>query len=167
MTVSNFVNTVKTRIKDDTFCPVKYTDKRGYRFFSLLPVYLFQGKSVQIDAHAFWRLLFGFSKIGFRARKSLSNGRKTLRALYILMAIQYHFCSHESQRKATLMPLPKKKPPDFRNEIENGCQVWALDPGITAVLQCNESVFKVIWNCDVMAAKNNGARLSPFLRPLL
>ncbi|KAL0088295.1 hypothetical protein F4703DRAFT_1792456 [Phycomyces blakesleeanus] len=83
-TISNFVNTVKARIRDGIFCSVK--------------------KSVQIDAQAFWKLakeygiedypkgfkneemlfsfyykLFDFSKVSFRTRKSLSNGRKTFK----------------------------------------------------------------------------------------
>ncbi|OAD71153.1 hypothetical protein PHYBLDRAFT_66555 [Phycomyces blakesleeanus NRRL 1555(-)] len=85
-TVSNFVNTVEARIKDSPFCTVK--------------------RSVQIDAQTFWRLakesgiedypksskneemlsdfyykLFDFSKIGFRARESISIGRKIFKQM--------------------------------------------------------------------------------------
>jgi hypothetical protein len=49
----NFVKTVQARIKDGTFKSLKYTDQRGYRFFSLLPLYSFTLKSLQIDTQAF------------------------------------------------------------------------------------------------------------------
>lgn len=96
-----FITSIQSRIEDGTFTPAKYTDRRGYRFFSILPVYSFAMKSIQIDAQAFWRLLqqsgienipkgvkdksalsdfyyrlFNFSKMGFRTRKSLSEGKK-------------------------------------------------------------------------------------------
>ena len=95
------ITSIQSRIEDGTFTPAKYTDRRGYRFFSILPVYSFAMKSIQIDAQAFWRLLkqsgienipkgvkdksalsdfyyrlFNFSKMGFRTRKSLSEGKK-------------------------------------------------------------------------------------------
>ncbi|KAI7902761.1 uncharacterized protein BX663DRAFT_510396, partial [Cokeromyces recurvatus] len=52
--LETFVTSVKSRIADGTFMPEKYTDKRGYRFFTLLPIYSFEIKSIQIiDATAF------------------------------------------------------------------------------------------------------------------
>ncbi|KAL0073024.1 hypothetical protein J3Q64DRAFT_1702559 [Phycomyces blakesleeanus] len=149
-TVSNFVNTVEARIKDSPFCTVK--------------------RSVQIDAQTFWRLakesgiedypksskneemlsdfyykLFDFSKIGFRARESISIGRKIFKnAVYsdgYSISFLFSRVSKKSNYNAT-----QKKVVRFLNEIEDRCQVWVLDHGITAVLQCKESVFNVIWN---------------------
>ncbi|KAI7902637.1 uncharacterized protein BX663DRAFT_509928, partial [Cokeromyces recurvatus] len=55
--LETFVTSVKSRITDGTFMPEKYTDKRGYWFFILLPIYSFEIKLIQIiDATAFWRL---------------------------------------------------------------------------------------------------------------
>ncbi|OAD67536.1 hypothetical protein PHYBLDRAFT_69404 [Phycomyces blakesleeanus NRRL 1555(-)] len=39
-TALNFVSTIRSRIKDSTFCRFKYIDKRGYRFI-LYSTYLF------------------------------------------------------------------------------------------------------------------------------
>ncbi|GAA5806685.1 hypothetical protein MFLAVUS_000033 [Mucor flavus] len=52
-----FVTNVQSRIEDGTFKPTKYTDQRGYRFFTILPTYTFETKAIQIDAQAFWRLV--------------------------------------------------------------------------------------------------------------
>lgn len=30
----------------------------------------------------------------------------------------------------------QKQPPDFSDDIDNGAQVWAVDPGLTTVLTC-------------------------------
>lgn len=110
--ILKFVEIVQSRIKDNTFTPTKYTDQRGYRYFTLLPIYTFAMKSVQIDAQAFWRLakqcniegykkgpktesdlydfyykLFDFSKIGFRKLEKLSKGRKKFRYDYLFSFI--------------------------------------------------------------------------------
>lgn len=48
--IQQFIDTVKVRIEDGTFFPAKYTDPRGYRFFTIAPVYTVQSKAIQIDA---------------------------------------------------------------------------------------------------------------------
>ncbi|CEG73012.1 hypothetical protein RMATCC62417_08478 [Rhizopus microsporus] len=50
--VQTFIKTVQ----DKTFMPLKYTDPRGSRYFSLLPLYKSDSKSIQIDAQSFWKL---------------------------------------------------------------------------------------------------------------
>ncbi|CEG68571.1 hypothetical protein RMATCC62417_04808 [Rhizopus microsporus] len=54
--VQTFIKTVQARIQDKTFMPLKYTDSRGSRYFSLLPLYKVDSKSIQIDAQSFWKL---------------------------------------------------------------------------------------------------------------
>ncbi|KAG1225090.1 hypothetical protein G6F67_009383 [Rhizopus microsporus] len=41
-----FIKTVQTRIQDETFMPLKYTDPRGSRYFSLLPLFKIDSKSI-------------------------------------------------------------------------------------------------------------------------
>ncbi|KAI7898864.1 uncharacterized protein BX663DRAFT_523090 [Cokeromyces recurvatus] len=82
LALETFVTSVKSRIADGTFTSEKYTDKHGYRFFTLLPIYSFETKSVQIiDATAFWRLIsttsfLTFSNWDFALEESLLLGRK-------------------------------------------------------------------------------------------
>ena len=51
-----FIKTVQARMQDKTFMPLKYTDPRGSRYFSLLPLYKIDSKSIQVDAQSFWKL---------------------------------------------------------------------------------------------------------------
>ncbi|KAG1172490.1 hypothetical protein G6F70_005578 [Rhizopus microsporus] len=51
--VQTFIKTVQASIQYKTFMPLKYTDPRGSRYFSLLPLYKIDSKSIQIDAQAF------------------------------------------------------------------------------------------------------------------
>ncbi|KAG1254311.1 hypothetical protein G6F68_010910 [Rhizopus microsporus] len=44
--VQTFIKTVQTRIQDETFMPLKYTDPRGSRYFSLLPLFKIDSKSI-------------------------------------------------------------------------------------------------------------------------
>ncbi|KAG1455395.1 hypothetical protein G6F57_015305 [Rhizopus arrhizus] len=88
--VQTFIKTVQASIQDNTFMPLKCTDPREPRYFSLLPLYKIDSKSIQIDAQSFWKLVkqcdnkikpgqknnndltlwyfnvFGFSKIGYK-----------------------------------------------------------------------------------------------------
>jgi hypothetical protein len=45
--VQTFIKTVQARIQDKIFMPLKYTDPRGSRYFSLLPLYKVDSKSIQ------------------------------------------------------------------------------------------------------------------------
>ncbi|CEJ04963.1 hypothetical protein RMCBS344292_18911 [Rhizopus microsporus] len=48
--------TMQARIQDKTLMPLKYIDPRGSRYFSLLPQYKIDSKSIQIGAQSFWKL---------------------------------------------------------------------------------------------------------------
>ncbi|KAL4205885.1 hypothetical protein AB4K20DRAFT_1925791, partial [Rhizopus microsporus] len=98
--VQTFIKTVQARMQDKTFMPLKYTDPRGSRYFSLLPLYKIDSKSIQIDAQSFWKLaeqcdikikpgqkndndltlwcfnVFDFSKIGYKTLESLTSRSK-------------------------------------------------------------------------------------------
>ena len=98
--VQTFIKTVQASIQYKTFMPLKYTDPRGSRYFSLLPLYKIDSKSIQIDAQSFWKLaeqcdikikpgqkndndltlwcfnVFDFSKIGYKTLESLTSCSK-------------------------------------------------------------------------------------------
>ncbi|CEI92614.1 hypothetical protein RMCBS344292_06868 [Rhizopus microsporus] len=98
--VQTFIKTVQTRIQDKTFMPLKYTDPRESRYFSILPLYKIDSKSIQIDAQSFWKLAkqcdnkikpgqkndndltlwyfnaFDFSKLGYKTLESLTSRPK-------------------------------------------------------------------------------------------
>ena len=105
--VQTFIKTVQASIQYKTFMPLKYTDPRGSRYFSLLPLYKIDSKSIQIDAQAFWRLakqcdnkikpgqkndndlilwyfnVFDFSKIGYKTLESLTSRSKKFAYVYL------------------------------------------------------------------------------------
>lgn len=49
-----FVTNVQSSIEYGT---CRHTNRRGYRFFTILPTYTLAMKSIQIDARDFWRLV--------------------------------------------------------------------------------------------------------------
>ncbi|KAG1201461.1 hypothetical protein G6F70_003138 [Rhizopus microsporus] len=98
--VQTFIKTVQASIQDNTFMPLKCTDPREPRYFSLLPLYKIDSKSIQIGAQSFWKLIkqcdnkikpgqkndndlilwyfnvFDFSKIGYKTLESLTSRSK-------------------------------------------------------------------------------------------
>ncbi|ORE08859.1 hypothetical protein BCV72DRAFT_322503, partial [Rhizopus microsporus var. microsporus] len=98
--VQAFIKTVQAKIQDKTFMHLKYTDPRGSRYFSLLPLSKIESKSIQINTQSFWRLakqcdnkikpvqkddndftlwyfnVFDFSKIGYKIFESLTSRSK-------------------------------------------------------------------------------------------
>ncbi|CEP08292.1 hypothetical protein [Parasitella parasitica] len=119
--LQQFIDTVKARIEDRTFFPAKCTDPRDAQALwrlvkqSNVPWYR-PGAKTETDLTDAYHDLFRFSKLGFRTRESLSTG--------ILL------------RNSTDLVLKKtegyveKKPSDFINDIQLGCQIFAIDPGI-------------------------------------
>jgi len=55
--ITNFVNQTKISISGRTFRPEKYTDPKGVRLFTLLPVYSFHPRYIQIDGIVLGKLL--------------------------------------------------------------------------------------------------------------
>ena len=55
--ITNFVNQTKISISGRTFRPEKYTDPKGVRLFTLLPVYSFHPRYIQIDGTVLGKLL--------------------------------------------------------------------------------------------------------------
>ena len=55
--IETFVGNTREAINGGTFQPEKYTDTKGTRLFTLLPVYSFQLRHVQLDMYSFPQLL--------------------------------------------------------------------------------------------------------------
>ena len=95
----NFVTMTKNALASNTFCPEKYTDTKGARLFSLLPVYAFSCAMSQFDDQTFLPLLrkaglfkgtkikqeqlqriifqnFDFQKIGIQNEESLNLSKR-------------------------------------------------------------------------------------------
>lgn len=53
--VQQLMANVQNRIEDKTFTPFKYTDPRGERIFTLLPVFTVQGKFIRINGQILWK----------------------------------------------------------------------------------------------------------------
>ncbi|KAI7906086.1 uncharacterized protein BX663DRAFT_483730 [Cokeromyces recurvatus] len=113
--LETFVTSVKSRITDGTFTREKYMNKRGYRFFTLLPTYSFETNTkTESDLSDFYYKLFDFSKLGFRSLESPSQGRKQFKNVVLT----------GKKRKVSVV----KQPADFLEDIENGCTVWGSRP---------------------------------------
>ncbi|KAI8393903.1 uncharacterized protein BYT42DRAFT_23285 [Radiomyces spectabilis] len=67
-----FVEATKTAIQEECFKPLKYTDPKGCRRYSLLPVYSFQKRHIALDAQSFSKLLCssGITKRTFHKQRS-------------------------------------------------------------------------------------------------
>ncbi|CEG65139.1 hypothetical protein RMATCC62417_01990 [Rhizopus microsporus] len=146
--VQTFIKTVQAKIQDKTFMPLKYTDPRGSRYFSLLPLYKIDSKSIQIDAQSFWKLakqcdnkikpsqkndndltlwyfnVFDFSKIGYKTLESLTSRSKKF--TYKIASIQYE---------------PGRGPKTTKDfaDIVDDAEIWAVDPGISTIFTAVES----------------------------
>ena len=94
-----FVQRTTDQIRAKTFRPSKYTDPRGTRRFTMVPIYTFQLRHVQLDANSWTSLLrkaglfrgaqlkqeqlseilwrqFDFSKIGIHNEEQLKTPRR-------------------------------------------------------------------------------------------
>ncbi|CEG76575.1 hypothetical protein RMATCC62417_11459 [Rhizopus microsporus] len=136
--------------------PLKYTDSRGSRYFSLFPLYKIDSKSIQINAQAFWRSakrcdnkikpgqkndnelalwyfnVFDFSKIGYKILDSLTSRPKKFANVIITdgYAVSFMF-----KKTVAIQDEPRrelKTPKDFADIVDNA-EIWAVDPGISTI----------------------------------
>ncbi|KAI8050113.1 hypothetical protein BDF21DRAFT_404601 [Thamnidium elegans] len=107
--LSKFVESVQSRIQDKTFTSAKYTDRPFWRLVNQSGIEGYKkGAKNESDLYDFYFKLFDFSKIGFRKRKNC-------------------------QRKKKVGPK-EKLPADFQEDIENGCNIWGVDPGVNTII---------------------------------
>ncbi|CEI91879.1 hypothetical protein RMCBS344292_06156 [Rhizopus microsporus] len=125
--VQTFIKTVQARIQGKAFISLKYTDPRVLRYFSLLPLYKIDSKSIQIDAQAFWRLAKQCDnkiKPGYKRLESLTSRSKKF-----------------AYKTASIQDEPKrepKTPKDFADIVDDA-EIWAVDPGISTIFTAVDS----------------------------
>ncbi|CEP15470.1 hypothetical protein [Parasitella parasitica] len=141
--IKTFTAATQKQIHDKTFRPLKFTDSRGSRMFSLLSSYDCKAKSVQIDQQAFWKIvntcgktnqeikdsitkekndgtfrscysqIFDFSKLGFKNKQDLSNDKR----LFWDYGYSVEFTlKKKPAKKSTSKPLTAA---DFCEDIKN------------------------------------------------
>ncbi|OZJ06847.1 hypothetical protein BZG36_00041 [Bifiguratus adelaidae] len=99
MAFHEFIQQVTTAIKSNSFQPMKFTDPKGARRFTIVPVYSFQQRHIQFDSRTFFPVLrkaglfrghrideealrdifwrnFDFTKIGVEQRENLEQSRR-------------------------------------------------------------------------------------------
>ncbi|KAG1236477.1 hypothetical protein G6F67_001961 [Rhizopus microsporus] len=118
--VQTFIKTVQASIQYKTFMPLKYTDPRGSRYFSLLPLYKIDSKS-------------------YKTLESLHSRPNSLRTNVITTdgyAVPFIFKKtvviHDESTKAP------KTPKDFVDIVDDA-KIWAVDPGISTIFTAVDS----------------------------
>ncbi|KAI8997012.1 hypothetical protein BDB01DRAFT_830637 [Pilobolus umbonatus] len=123
--VSTSVSTVTSRIEDKTFCPTKHTDRRG----SISKLFGDWQKSQKL-------------KDICQGQKPMSNSLRSITSFLISPKLTLNTQDKLYRRQKVFsnvintdcyshhLPL---KPSDLQKDIDNGCQVWAVDPGISTV----------------------------------
>ncbi|ORE18515.1 hypothetical protein BCV71DRAFT_285265 [Rhizopus microsporus] len=172
--IQTFIKTVQARMQDKTFMPLKYTDPRGSRYFSLLPLYKIDSKSIQIDAQSFWKLaeqcdikikpgqkndndltlwclnVFDFSKIGYKTLESLTSCSKKF--AYLTSQI----CNKcKSKQLNNISITGSKRRVHFVLKCESCGTVWNRD--VNSALN--------IYDIFVYKSKHDNESPLPFKRP--
>ena len=70
--LANFISETSTAIDQKTFRPMKYTDPKGARRFTLLPVYSFQLRHISLDNQSFSHILH---EAGLRSTGSIISNK--------------------------------------------------------------------------------------------
>ncbi|CEJ00390.1 hypothetical protein RMCBS344292_14446 [Rhizopus microsporus] len=133
--VQTFIKTVQARIQDKTLVPLKHTNPRGSRYFSLLPLYKVGSKSIQIDAQPFW-------KLAKQCDNKIKSGYKTLESLTlhskkfanVITTDGYAVC-FMFKKTISIQDEPRrelKTPKDFA-DIADDAEIWAVDPDISTI----------------------------------
>ncbi|CEI95043.1 hypothetical protein RMCBS344292_09244 [Rhizopus microsporus] len=135
-TVQTFINTIQARIQDNTFMPLKYTDPRGSRYFSLLPLYKIDSKSIQIDAQYF--NVFDFSKIGYKTLESLTSRSKKFTNVITTDGYAVFFMF---KKTVSIQDEPRREPKTPKDfvDIVDDAEIWAVDPGISTIFTAVDS----------------------------
>ncbi|KAG0169462.1 hypothetical protein DFQ30_003588 [Apophysomyces sp. BC1015] len=155
-------------IENMTFRPLKYTDPRGCRRFSILPIYSFQCRHVTVDRQALGKLLrdagtspqhsvlspeearriyfdmFWMKKIGYSTIESLSTENSVFWDIIRTDGVDLEFVFKRPKRE------PSKKrftPADLQQLAAGGATIWGVDPGLmdtfVAVDGCGKEVHRV------------------------
>ncbi|KAL4211882.1 hypothetical protein AB4K20DRAFT_1958851 [Rhizopus microsporus] len=137
----SFIKTVQARIQDKTFMPLKYTDPRGSRYFSLLPLYKIDSKSIQIDVQSFW-------KLGKQCDNKIKSGYKTLESLTSrskefanVITTDVYAISFMFKKTVSIQDKYKREPKTPKNSVDivDDAEIWAVDPGISTIFTAVDS----------------------------
>ncbi|CEP16359.1 hypothetical protein [Parasitella parasitica] len=130
--ISTLIAATQKKIQDKTFEPLKFTDSRGSRIFSLLPLYDCKAKSIQIDQQALWKIIFDISKLGFKNKQDLNNDKRLFWNLMQTNGYSVEFIFKKKPvKKSTSKPLTAV---DFCEDINNNqVLIWGVDPGVTDI----------------------------------
>ncbi|CEI97429.1 hypothetical protein RMCBS344292_11561 [Rhizopus microsporus] len=139
--VQTFIKTVQARIQDKTLVPLKHTNPRGSRYFSLLPLYKVDSKSIQIDAQSFWKLAKQCDnkiKPGYKTLESLTSRSKKFAKVITTdgYAVSFMF-----KKTVSIQGEPRKEPktPKDFADIVDDAEIWAVDPGISTIFTAVDS----------------------------
>ncbi|ORE11852.1 hypothetical protein BCV72DRAFT_331870 [Rhizopus microsporus var. microsporus] len=129
-TVQIFIKTVQARTQVMAFIPLKYTDPRGSRYFSLLPLYKADPKSIQIDAQSFWKLAkqcdneIKRGQKSYKAFESLSSCSKKNMIITDGYAISFMF-----KKSVSIQDEPRSEPkaPKEFVDIVDDADIWTVD----------------------------------------
>ncbi|PHZ09414.1 uncharacterized protein RHIMIDRAFT_240526 [Rhizopus microsporus ATCC 52813] len=78
----------------------------------------------------FYYHLFNFTKLGFCTRDSLTSGKKFRNVI----TTDDHSISFPFTRTVKRSLTTTRSPSDFTNDIQNGCDIWGVDPGVSTTL---------------------------------
>ncbi|KAI9263631.1 hypothetical protein EDC94DRAFT_670893 [Helicostylum pulchrum] len=138
--IKSFIQDTQKNIQENNFKPMKYTDPRDSRTFSLLPLYDCVSKSIQIDKQAFLRVIKTSTKKTNIPKNPTENDITDLNIIQTNgHSVEFTFkkkAAKKSQSKATKGLTPK----DFENEVKNNeAVVWGADPGVTEIYTAVDS----------------------------
>ncbi|CEG75868.1 hypothetical protein RMATCC62417_10844 [Rhizopus microsporus] len=142
--------------------PLKHTDPRGSRNFSLLPLYKTDSKIIQVDAQSFWKLakkcdnkikpgqkndndlilwyfnIFDFSKIGYKTLGSLTSRPKKFANVTTTDGYAVPFMFKKTVSIQDESRREPKTPKDFADIVDDA-ETWAIDPGISTIFTTVDS----------------------------
>ncbi|KAL1932327.1 hypothetical protein VTP01DRAFT_9383 [Rhizomucor pusillus] len=147
--IKTFIEETSTELKNGTFRPLKYTNPRGARRFTLLPLYNFQARHVSMDLQAFSKLLLDS---GLRIKKDGQVTQETAKQGYFRIFDMAKIGCKTNQIITDGYDLifvfkkPKKEyqpqvPDSIGKSIDNpDTIVWSVDPGVTDIITSVDGV---------------------------
>ncbi|KAG1177707.1 hypothetical protein G6F70_001763 [Rhizopus microsporus] len=139
--VQTFIKTVQAKIRDKTFMPLKCIDPRGSRYFSLLPLYKIDPKSIQIDAQSFWKLVKQCDnkiKPGYKTLDSLTSRSKKFADV---ITTDGYALSFIFKKTVSIQDEPKREPKTPKDfvDIVDDAGIWDVDPSISTIFTAVDS----------------------------
>ena len=147
--LDRFVEDTREEIITNTFRPSKYTDPRGARLFTVLPVYSLQVRHVPINEKVLKKLLknqgvnyknksypricfdtFNMKKVGFQDFEQLEGDKKKFVGVMRTDGVDLEFICERPRVKAG----PELTPSDVEAKINlSNATIWGVDPGLTDI----------------------------------